>query len=210
MLLTTKHKILFVFLQDNFLFCFFCMLEQLHDPRLDSYIGNMDTVAESIAAQISDELISVPSLEEIQNEIRPKVKKWAVHLWSQAADWTFVSSFKMWMEAAIGKTAAGVKLSAKERMMYWASVSLTALSYALGSYALYTGDTDYGIVWWKLYLWSWWFFLVAKSKQLLDGLRIVAEKKNIHSLKALLDRYDAIFAGASQKELEYIDKKIQP
>gem|GEM_PF-6157453 len=37
----------------------------------------------------------------------------------------------MGAEAIVGKTAAGSKLSSKERALYGASVSLTALSYAL-------------------------------------------------------------------------------
>lgn len=193
------------------------MVDQLRDPRLDNYVGTMDGVAASISSQITEEMISVPSQKEIWEELKPEVKKLFVkaldilkHTTSHIVDWTGAGSIKMWLEAYRGKTAVGVKLSAKERMLYWASVSLTALSWALVWYAEYTKDLDYALIASATYTWAWWFFLVAKSKQLLDGLRTVAEKKNIHSLKALLDRYDAIFAGASQKELEDIDKKIQP
>lgn len=184
------------------------MINQIRDQWLDDYIGTMDSVAEHIAAQISDDFISVPSLEEIQNEILPKIKKWAMHVWSQAADWTIVSSFKMGTEAIIGKTAAGSKLSSKERALYGASVSLTALSYALWSYAVYTGDPTYAFIGWKTYMGSRWFFLLAKSKQTLNMLHHFADTYNIKSLKKLLTKYDGIFANMSNKELEDIDKKI--
>lgn len=184
------------------------MVDELRNEWLDDYIWGFDVVAQNIVAQISDELISVPSLEEIEHEIWPKIKKWSIHVWSQAADWTIVSSFKMGVEAIVGKTAAGSKLSSKERVLYSASVSLTALSYALWSYAIYTGDPTYALVWWKTYAWSRWFFLLAKSKQTLDALHDFANAHNIQSLKKLLKKYDDIFASTSDKELEEIDKKI--
>jgi hypothetical protein len=184
------------------------MPNQLYDNRLDDYLGNIDHVADGIAAQISYEFIDTPSLEQIQNEIIPKFKKSLVQVGSQAADWTIVSSFKMGTEAIVGKTAAGSKLSSKERALYGASVSLTALSYALWSYAVYTGDPTYALLWWKTYAGSRWFFLLAKSKQTLDALHGFANAHNIQSLKKLLKKYDDIFASASDKELEEIDKKI--
>jgi len=180
----------------------------LRDNRLDDYVGNFDTTADNIAEQLAYEFVDIPSLEQIQNEILPKVKKWALQIWSQAADWTIVSSFKMGAEAIVGKTAAGSKLSSKERALYGASVSLTALSYALWSYAIYTGDATYALVWWKIYAWSRWFFLLAKSKQTLNVLHDFANAHNIQSLKKLLKKYDDIFASTSDKELEDIDKKI--
>lgn len=186
------------------------MTDILYDDRLKYYEGNIDIVADDIAAQISYDLIDIPSLQEIQDEIRPKIKKTGMQVWSQAADWTIVSSFKMGTEAILGKTAAWVELSAQERTLYGASVSLTALSYALWSYAIYTGDATYALIWWKTYVWSRWFFLAAKSKQTLDALHIFAEKYNIQSLKKLLKKYDTIFSHTTNKQLEDIDKKIQP
>lgn len=51
------------------------MSNQLYNNRLDNYLGNLDNVAEDVASQISYEFFSVPSLQEIQNEIMPKIKK---------------------------------------------------------------------------------------------------------------------------------------
>lgn len=175
---------------------------------LDDYLSGIDAVAEDIVAQISYEFIDIPSLQEIQNEILPKIKKTAIHIWSQAADRTIISSFKMGTEALVGKTAAGSKLSAQERLLYGASVSLTALSYALWSYAFYAGDPTYAVVWWKTYIWSRWFFLAAKSKQTLAALHVFAEKYDVQSLKKLLYKYDALFTNVTDKQLEDIDKKI--
>lgn len=180
----------------------------LRDGRLDDYLWNSDTVADDIAGRISYEFFDIPSLQEIQDELLPKMKKTAIQIWSQAADWTIVSSFKMGTEAIIGKTAAGNNLSWKERILYGASVSLTALSYALWWYAAYSWDPSYAIVWSKTYAGSRWFFLLAKSKQTLDALHDFANAHSIQSLKRLLKKYDDIFANTSDKELEEIDKKI--
>lgn len=51
------------------------MTDILYDDRLKYYEGNIDIVADDIAAQISYDLIDIPSLQEIQDEIRPKIKK---------------------------------------------------------------------------------------------------------------------------------------
>gem|GEM_PF-4662111 len=47
----------------------------LRDNRLDDYVGNFDTTADNIAEQLAYEFVDIPSLEQIQNEILPKVKK---------------------------------------------------------------------------------------------------------------------------------------
>jgi len=186
-------------------------MEKVRDPRLENYLQGMDDIQFQTAAEIATNIsITDDVITSIKNIY--KHKKYSVlnkKTLSQAADFTIISSYKMWLEAMKWSTLAGERLTTKERVLYISSVSLTALSYALFSYSAYTQDIDYATLWSVSYSWSWVAFSAVKAKQMIWYIREYADKKNNKKLQNIVAYFDTVFKNVSDHDMESIQKKIK-
>ena len=149
-------------------------------------------------------------LGECVNERVPKSVQNTI---SHTLDFTIIAMVKMATEAFKGKTLAGQKLNAKDRIMYGLIVATGLFSYILGAYGVREWDREVLKYAAGIHVTSWVLLGLQKGPQLVDSGLELAKQYNIEplikffgSMKKIIEKYgDDNF----RKLIEKIKSKFQ-